>query len=327
MKESKINLRIHPLDIFFLLRPPMLIPVWTFFLAGYWRSKDLSIDSIIPFIKETILLGSHFWLSFVSYSLLLGAVYIVNQIVDRESDRLNNKLFLIPLGIISVKLAYTISGILVIVAFSIVITYGLIFLSFIFLSLVLGLLYSVSPFRFKGRPIIDIFSNAIGYGVLAFGIGWLTTSIFSWKLFLYAVPYFFATASIFSISTILDIEGDREDGAITSAVRFGKKNILRISIITLLLSFIFALILKDILIITTSLVSLPLILFVFVKKKDRFLTVYMRGGSYILIVLVSILFPWFFILLIFLYLISKFYYKFRFGIDYPSLLEKEEGEK
>jgi len=173
----------------------MLIPVWTFFLAGFWRSKSLPIGLIPSFIKGTIPLKSHFWISFVAYSLLLGSIYIVNQIVDRESDRLNKKLFLIPLGIIPIKLALSVFGILVIVSFSITFTYGMIYLIFLFLSLILGLLYSIAPFRFKGRPIIDILSNAIGYGILAFGVGCITSNNFSWRLLLYAIPYFFATAS------------------------------------------------------------------------------------------------------------------------------------
>lgn len=325
-EKSNISLRLHPLDLLFLLRPPMLIPVWTFFLAGFWRSKSLPIGSIPSFIKGTIPLKSHFWISFAAYSLLLGSIYIVNQIVDRESDRLNKKLFLIPLGIIPIKLALTVFGILVIVSFSITFTYGMIYLIFLFLSLILGLLYSIPPFRFKGRPIIDILSNAIGYGILAFGVGWITSNNFSWRLPLYAIPYFFATASIFSISTIFDIKGDSRDGAVTTAVRFGKTSTLTISFITLLLSFIFALFLKDLLIIITSLVSFPLLINAFIGKKREYLTLYMRGGSYIFIILVAMLFPWYIVLLIVLYLISKFYYKFRFGINYPTLLEKEKRE-
>ncbi len=325
-EKTKISLRLHPLDLFFLIRPPMLIPVWTFFLAGSWRSKSLPVGAVPSFIKESLLLESHFWLSFIAYSLLLGSIYIVNQIVDRESDRLNEKLFLIPLGIVSIKLALTISGILVIVSFAITFSYGLIYAFFLFLSLIIGLLYSISPFRFKGRPVIDIFSNGIGYGALAFGIGWITSSNFSLKLLLFSIPYFFATASIFSVSTILDIEGDRRDGAVTSAVRFGKAAMLKISIITLILALLSALFLKDLLIITTSLISLPLLLNVFLRKKRKFLTLYMRGSSYIFIILVAILFPWYLILLFLLYLISKFYYKFRFGINYPTLLEKEKPE-
>ena len=323
-EKRRFILKFFPLDILFLLRPPMLIPVWTFFLAGFWRSEGFGVREIPFFIKETSFLNSHFWLSFISYSLLLGSIYIVNQIVDRESDRLNKKLFLIPLGIVPVKLALAICIILVIISFSITFKYGIVYLLFLLLSLIIGLLYSVKPFRFKGKPVIDIFSNAIGYGILAFGVGWITVSGFSYKLLFYAIPYFLATASIFTTSTILDIEGDRNDGAVTTAVKFGKTTTLIISMVSLLLAFISALFLRDIVIVITSVVSFPLLLIALIKRKRKFITLYMRGGSYVFIILLAVLFPWYFILIIFVFLISKLYYKYRFGIRYPALLEREK---
>ena len=321
-EKSKISLRLQPLDLLFLIRPPMLIPVWTFFLAGYWRSKGFSLSKIPFFMKQSILLDHHFWLSFIAYSLLLGSVYIVNQIVDRESDRLNNKLFLIPLGIVSIKLASIISFLLVIISFSLTFRFGLLYLVFLFCSLMVGLLYSIPPFRFKAKPIIDIFSNAIGYGILAFAVGWLTTSNFTWRLFAYAIPYFFATASIFSISTILDTEGDKRDNAITTAVRFGEEHTLYICLITLSIALVTGCFLKDYLIIVASIVSLPLIIIAIVQHKRKFITLYMRGGSFLFIILIAILFPWYIVLLIFIYFLSKYYYKRRFMLNYPTLLEE-----
>jgi hypothetical protein len=50
----------------------------------------------------------------------------------------------------------------------------------------------------------------------------------------------------------------------------------------------------------------------------------MRGVSYVFIILIAILFPWFLLLLFAVYGISKWYYKYRFGIRYPELLERED---
>jgi 4-hydroxybenzoate polyprenyltransferase len=321
-EKGKIDLRLHPLDLFFLLRPPMLIPVWAFFLAGYWRSQRLIVSETFCFVKEVLFLRSNFWISFILFSMVLGAVYIVNQIVDRESDRVNKKLFLIPLGIIPVKFASFFSILLVIVAFFLGIRYGVEYMIFLATSLVIGTIYSFPPFRLKGRPVLDILSNAVGYGILAFGIGWITGSDFSAEVFLYSIPYFFAAASVFTISTVLDIEGDREDGAITTGVKFGEKNTLVICFTLLLFSFIFAIIFMDWLLIISSFFSIPLVVLTFIKRKRETVTLFMRGGSYIFIILVGFLFPWFFILLIFLFFLSKFYYRKRFGINYPLLMEK-----
>ncbi len=325
MKEAKtkLNLKLRALDLFFLIRPPMLIPVWTFFLAGYWRAMGVSVREIPGFIKGSIFLEGNFWISFVAYSLLLGSIYIVNQIVDRESDKKNKKLFLIPFEIISVKLAVFISIILVIISFGMTYRFGILYVVFLLISFVIGLFYSLPPFRVKGRPVLDILSNAAGYGILAFGIGWLTAVSFNWKIFILCIPYFFATASVFVVSTILDMEGDRNDGASTTAVKFGDSTSLFIGVVMLLFALISAILLSDLLIIVTSVISLPLLIKALVSKQRKFITLYMRGGSYVLIFLVGILFPWYFLILLFIFFISKYYYKYRFDINYPELLEKE----
>jgi 4-hydroxybenzoate polyprenyltransferase len=327
--EKKIDTRLHSLDILFLLRPPMLIPVWTFFLAGYWRGRNIPLRDIPLFMRDSLVMDGRFWVSFIGYSLLLGSVYIVNQIVDAESDRINKKLFLIPLNIISVKSAIVISVILVFVTFSLAVLFrfGIVFEVFLLSSLVLGILYSVKPVRLKGRPGIDVLSNAVGYGFLAFGMGWLTSSPFSSRLLLCSLPYLFATATIFSASTILDREGDRRDGARTTAVRFGKSTVLAVCLVTLLLSFVSALFLFDVVIVVTSVLSLPLLFVALTGGKREHITLYMRGASYVFILLIGVLHLWYILLLVLVFGLSKFYYRFRFGVSYPQLLEKEGRRK
>ena len=317
-----MKLRLNPFDIFFLLRPPMLIPVWAFFLAGYWRTLYVPLFAIPGYIKTALFPNGYFWLSFVSFSLLMGAVYIINQIVDRDSDRVNQKLFLIPLGIVSLKLAYGMVIFLVLISFGIGLLFGTNYVILLAISFFIGVLYSVRPFRLKGRPIVDMLSNAVGYGVLAFGIGWITDDCFTIDLLIRSIPYFFAAATIFTSSTILDREGDRKNGAITTAVKFGTTPTLIISLLTLLVALVSALLLRDYVITITSIIGLPLLVVALIKKKRQFITLYMRGASYVFIILIAVLFPWFLVLLGFVFVSSKVYYKFRFGIVYPRLLEK-----
>ena len=47
-----------------------------------------------------------FTLGFLIYTMIMGAVYIVNQITYIETDRINNKLFILPKGLVSVRAAY-----------------------------------------------------------------------------------------------------------------------------------------------------------------------------------------------------------------------------
>lgn len=323
MDRSEINLRLNPLDLLFLLRPPMLIPVWAFFLAGYWRTVYVPMRAIPGYVRSSLVPHGYFWLSFVSFSLLMGAVYIINQVVDRESDRMNRKLFLIPLGIVSLRLAFAMVVLLVLISFGIGVIFGMHYLILLGVSLCIGILYSVRPIRLKGRPVVDILSNAIGYGVLAFGIGWITDDCLTIHLLLRSIPYFFAAATIFTASTILDMEGDRRDDAVTTAVRFGTLASLTTSLVALLCALVCALLLRDYVICITAAVGLPLLIIAMVRRERQFITLYMRGTSYVFILLMAMIFPWFLVLLVLVYVLSKFYYRFRFGIAYPKLLEKE----
>ena len=44
------------------------------------------------------------WATLCLYTLLMGAVYIVNQIADRETDARNNKLYLVAQGYVKLRI-------------------------------------------------------------------------------------------------------------------------------------------------------------------------------------------------------------------------------
>ncbi len=96
------------LDYVMLSRPMILIPVWLFLLLGAWHGwgqPDVQYWCI-PLALAAAL---------ANFTLLLSGVYLQNQIVDRESDRLNRKLFLIAEGIIPLGRAKWICALLYIV--------------------------------------------------------------------------------------------------------------------------------------------------------------------------------------------------------------------
>ncbi len=75
-----------PVDYVFLLRPMILIPVWTFFLLGAWHGSKAAGS---PLPAPALLFG------LAIFSCVVGAAYIVNQISDRSTDRETGKLFLV----------------------------------------------------------------------------------------------------------------------------------------------------------------------------------------------------------------------------------------
>ncbi|RKZ26370.1 hypothetical protein DRQ20_03110 [bacterium] len=290
-------------DYIFLIRPTLLVPVWTFFLIGYARGGG----------------EGRFFLSIFAYSLLMGGVYILNQIVDRETDRINKKLFLLSEGIIPLKHAWCEMIVLFVASLTLSFLFPVPYRIFFFISFIFGILYSAPPARFKGRPLLDLFSNAFGYGVLNFGIGYLTSGEFTWKIFLYSLPYFFAVGGVFINTTIPDIPGDREAGEITTGVWLGEKKCLFLSTIFIFISLVLSIILKDILCLIAASVSLPLFLYALLRPSRKSVLISIRIGAPILTLAVCFLYPLFFPVLLLLYLSMRIYYKKRFNYDYPTL--------
>jgi 4-hydroxybenzoate polyprenyltransferase len=200
-------------DHIFLLRPTLWVPVWTFFLLGVYQGRIVSMERIhTPRIA----------LAFILYTLLMGATYILNQIVDIESDRANKKLYLLPEGHIRVSHAWVELVGLFALSWVLAISFSAQFKILLLVSMILGILYSACPFGFKGRPILDLLSNALGYGVLAFSLGWVTVAPFSGATLLHSLPYFFAVGAVFINTTIPDIKGDKSAGEITTGVFLGE---------------------------------------------------------------------------------------------------------
>ncbi|HGJ65085.1 TPA: hypothetical protein ENS27_06815, partial [bacterium] len=91
------------LDYIAILRPLLLIPGWTMVLLGYYRGIKGSLTAqidlpIIGNIGIILNLPKELLITLFLYSLLMGAVYILNQITDSQTDEINDKLYLIPHG-------------------------------------------------------------------------------------------------------------------------------------------------------------------------------------------------------------------------------------
>jgi 4-hydroxybenzoate polyprenyltransferase len=129
------------LDYLFITRPVLMPPVWTILLLGYHRASTFSIyDNSIGLV-------------FLLISFSIGAVYILNQIHDIESDRINKKLFFLAEGLMPVRSAWVEAALLISIgiigAFIISLQLGILFI----LGFVFGFLYSAPPFSFKNRHI------------------------------------------------------------------------------------------------------------------------------------------------------------------------------
>ncbi len=126
--------------------------------------KNFFIFATLFFSKNLFnpILVSKFLLAFVLFCLLTSAVYLINDILDLEKDRLHpqKKKRPIPAGEVSTRNALLLSIVLAVLSLSLSFFIGITFFLISLFYLVLNLLYS---FILKKLVIVDVFSIAIGF--------------------------------------------------------------------------------------------------------------------------------------------------------------------
>jgi len=305
------RMRPSAADYIFLLRPMILIPVWSFFLLGAHQTvtsseKDVEITGLIA--------------GFISFTLLIGAVYIINQITDRESDLRNDKLFLLSRGIITVRAAVT--EIIALVTLSFVIGLTMMPAAFniiLILSLLLGAAYSIEPVRLKRRWLLDITANGAGIGFIAPLAGWISAgSAIADPLDL--TPYPLAVASVHLVTTLADIEGDRSCGLRTSGVLLGRHWSVITAVLLMLAALLAAFLSENSIAFYAILFSLPFYLVLAGRDKPGAGRVLLpaKTATLIFAVAAGYAFRLYLPFLAAVILLTRMYYNRRFGISYPS---------
>jgi 4-hydroxybenzoate polyprenyltransferase len=282
-------------------------PVWTILLLGHHRSAVFSGESNLP------------GLILILVAFLVGAVYLLNQIYDVESDRLNKKLFFLAEGYLSKRDAIfetvLLNLISIIPAYLISPDLGVLFtLGFLF-----GLFYSVPPFSFKGKPLGGFLFNILAHGNLTFFGGWAMNQTLSAKSILFSLPYMFAVGAVYLNTTIPDMEGDKRSGKITLAVKWGKEKVVIFAFILVFLSTALSFFIKDIPFFIASALVFPFFLFSALTKKNNAIVLSTKLAILFLSIAAGFFYPWYFAVLILGFLGTRFYYKARFKLNYPTL--------
>ncbi|HUV35842.1 MAG TPA: UbiA family prenyltransferase [Patescibacteria group bacterium] len=300
-------------DYLFLMRPMILIPVWTFYLLGAYHGMRGGESTI-----ET----KHLFLGFFSFTALMGAVYVINQIADRNVDRANRKLFLIPDAIISVRSAWIEAALLVAVSFQLGTYLPRPFMTVLVASLGLGALYSLDPFRLKKRAVLDVAANAAGNGILNTIAGWVAIGapLDGWHAL---IPYPFAVASVHLTTTLADIEGDAASGFRTSGVLLGVRPGLRVAMALMAAAAVAAFAVGNRPALYASFLSLPLFLFTLRSTHGTWppsrLLLPAKIATLAFSLISGFLFPLYIPFLALVILVTRSYYAGRFGMRYPSL--------
>jgi 4-hydroxybenzoate polyprenyltransferase len=305
--------RAKAADYVFLLRPMILIPVWTFFLLGAHHGAKAA---------GTAIEAARLIAGLLSFTALLGAIYIINQIADRDVDLAGNKLFLLSRGIVPVRAAAIEAAALVVLSFGLA---GAVldarFAVLLGASLALGGAYSLEPVRLKRRPVLDVLANAAGNGVLNTIAGWVAVGApLSGCAVL--IPYPLAVASVHLATTIADSEADSRMGFKTSGVKLASSRGLFVSTALMAAATVAAYVADNDPALIASILSLPFFLIpvrtITRPEKNADALIPVKAATLIFSVAAGFLFPLYIPFLAAVILLTRLYYERRFGIRYPS---------
>ncbi|PIU21232.1 MAG: hypothetical protein COT15_03395 [Candidatus Diapherotrites archaeon CG08_land_8_20_14_0_20_34_12] len=167
----------------------------------------------------------------VSVCFLWSALYTVNDIFDKEVDALHpvKKKRPLPSGDVSINLAKLLVIVLLIISFWIGLNLGALFLTCLLAMTVNQVLYTIKPFNFKKRPIVDLISGSAINPIFRFYAGWiLVMPTFNAPLLplLFIVGLQFGGFCLYRMSS-KNLED--ELGYRSSVVLFGEKNLMILS--------------------------------------------------------------------------------------------------
>ena len=317
-----MKLLVKGVDILFLARPVVLIPVWGFSIFGYWcgNSIDKSFDITLLWGREHL----PAFIKMIIFSLSVGSVYVFNQIADFTVDSKNEGFPLLVKGGINRRMALIYGIILGFLAIIIPIISGYVHLALFSLSAIaLGILYSFKPFYLSGRPVTDFLANALGFGIIAFGVGWYLSpqkgtpgATYIWT----ALPYFVLMCGASISSTLPDIPGDKACGKRTTAVAVGVIRAHSITLMFIIAGGIIAFMTRDILAFVIAVEFFFIdILYLFIKSRALMEATYKVTGG-IAMMFAGAVYPLFVIVAVSVFVITWLYFRLRYSISYPSLV-------
>jgi len=312
--------RLAFLDYFFILRPILFFPGWSTMLAGYFIGYKYLIYAPmlsgpeIDYLTLTLLL--------ITYGMLMGSVFVLNQLCDIESDQQNKKLFFIADGMIPVRNAMIEVVVLAVgsigLGFYLNRALGITYLLFFALT---GLLYNYAPFRLKDRPWGSLFANAV-MGGLAFAIGWLAVNPWGSSILTDVIPYISFNTSLYFFTTFPDIEGDRKAGKKTLAVKFGHEKIIIASFSLFIAGAVSTFILNDMQAMIFYGLSLPFFIRTAVTREiaDSIRTT--KFGIFFFALSICLKWPVYLMVMVAGFFGTRLYFGKRFGMSYPNFMGK-----
>ncbi|MFH2037623.1 MAG: prenyltransferase [Candidatus Zixiibacteriota bacterium] len=298
---------VKVIDMLFAARPMLLLPLWSIYII------------VFSIINENDQFNRPSYIILAGLTLLTAGAYFLNQIYDYKTDLINNKLSFLQTGKISINemmAAYISVSVLGIIAGFIVATVsGIIFV----IVWLIGYLYSAPPFRFKDRPIPGLLANAIGYGtVVPLTVPNFWEGTFDIRFYL-AVYMTFMVASAYLVTLIPDREGDLQAGKRTLAVKLSDRMLLFIGMVLLARTIFLGFDLNNVFLIILSSTALLLFLTAFIFKKGGLILLACKLPILLMTLVAGYYNAVYLVFIIVLLIMTRVYYKKRFGLIYPRL--------
>jgi 1,4-dihydroxy-2-naphthoate octaprenyltransferase len=186
-----------------------------------------------------------------------------------------------------------------------------------FFIILTGYLYNFRPVEFKEKPIGGLLANML-MGWFAFAIGWLVVQKVDIHLIIGSLPYFFLNSSLYLLTTIPDAAGDRISKKITFCVRFGERLTIRLSLLLFLLSLVMAMIINDQLLLIIDLLALSWMISLARSLTQENAIKGIKMTILFFSLIICLKFPLYFLLMIGMFYLTRYYYRSRFNYDYPN---------
>jgi 4-hydroxybenzoate polyprenyltransferase len=298
-------------DLFFAARPMLHLPIWSIFLVSLFYHHQLSKESFRW--SEVGMMAC--------LSLLAAGAYYLNQIHDRDTDRINRKLGFLQEGCFTENELMAAFLIVSLLAVGCALLYSFFTLNVFLQLFVLGYIYSAPPLRLKDRPIFSLLANGYAFGFLVPltvmpDLTFDNAGLLGWDNPIY---FFLAVASIYLLTTLPDREGDRADGKRTAAVLLAPWIVKLLAVLLMLLAALVAgRSQRDVLALLALVSALPMIasLFIFSQK---IILLAAKLPILLLTLLAGYFYPLYLVFIIVLLISSRLYYKRRFNLVYPKL--------
>jgi len=296
-------------DFLFVFRPVILIPAWSFYLIGAAESARSTGDSLSALPAP---------LTMFCLTAILATAYLLNQIFDRESDERNNKCLYLSRGIFQAR-TLVLMGLASFLAASWAYhRVGTDAKGPLALALALSLAYSLPPARLCARPFFDLIANSVGYGgiafVLGFGVFDASLETASWR----SIPWVLLVGATFLHTTILDFSGDRAAGKKSTTVLIGIRASSVAAVVLHACAFLFALAVgHDVAAVVTG-VSLPVTCFPLFKRSIGSSSFVIQTNTLVVTAAAAFAWPAYLAIVVPLIALSRFYHRRRFGFTYPG---------